>query len=153
MAFFIPLVFSYKQNCFKMKIFYVFLILVIGLASCSSNDDTDKIQSELLPINSVTLPVEFKRDSIYEIPFEYIRPTTCHVFDGFYYKKETNVRIIAIATSVIEQSNCGPATVNPLTQILNFKPTIEDSYIFKIWKGKDSNNQDIFEETEIPVVP
>ncbi|MES2812167.1 MAG: hypothetical protein V4670_06830 [Bacteroidota bacterium] len=136
-----------------MKKICGFLVLLFGFVSCTTNDDYIKYHPELLPIESVTLPTEFVRDNIYEIPFEYIRPTTCHVFEGFYYEKEANVRTIAIETSVIEQSGCTVATVNPITEILYFRPTLEDSYIFKIWKGKDSNGQNIFEEIEIPVVP
>jgi hypothetical protein len=58
-----------------------------------------------------------------------------------------------VLTTVIEQDNCKGVTVNPLEKFLSFKPTTESSYVFKIWKGKDTNGNDVFEEIEIPVVP
>ncbi len=129
----------------------VFVTIFIG---CSVGEDNNpKFHLELLPIDSAVLPLEFKKDSIYELPFNYIRPSTCHIYEGFYYERNLNIRTIAIQTSVIEQDNCTTATVNPITQILQFKPTTETSYIFKLWKGKDANGVDIYEEITIPVIP
>ena len=136
-----------------MKKIILLVIVVFSFISCSTEVEGDKFHLELLPIDSVVLPVEFKKDSLYELPFNYIRPSTCHIFEGFYYKKESNVRTIAIQTSVLEQNNCTVATVNPLTQVLQFKATTETSYVFKLWKGTDANGADIFEEITIPVVP
>lgn len=135
-----------------MKQIFIIILVVIGFTSCNTDNDTD-FHYELLPVESVTLPAEFKRDSIYEIPFQYIRPSSCHAINGFYYDKESNIRTVAIETIVFEQNNCTTAPINPLTVILNFKPTVENSYVFKLWKGKDANGQDIFEEIEIPVIP
>lgn len=137
-----------------MKQFLLLLGFAIIFAGCSmGEDDKPKFHLELLPIDSAVLPLEFKKDSIYELPFNYIRPSTCHIYEGFYYERNLNIRTIAIQTSVIEQDNCTTATVNPITQILQFKPTTETSYIFKLWKGKDANGLDIYEEITIPVIP
>lgn len=135
-----------------MKKLLFFSILIMTVIGCS-NDDETRIRYEYVPVDSAQLPSEFKKDSIYELPITYVRPSTCHFFDGFYYDKNSNVRTVAIVNGVFEQENCTTAPVNPLTQILKFKPTTETSYIFKLWKGEDSNGNDIYEETEIPVVP
>jgi hypothetical protein len=135
-----------------MKKSFLFALLSIVFGSCST-DDGIRYTSELLPIETITLPAEFKRDSLYEIPMQYIRPSTCHVYEGIYYRKEANIRTIAIGTSVLEQNNCTTAPINPLPVLLRFIPTTEDSYVFKVWKGKDANGINIFEETEIKVVP
>ena len=135
-----------------MKKLVFFLILVTALFGCS-NDDRNDVRYEYIPVDSVVLPAEFKKDSIYELPFKYVRPTTCHFFEGFYYDRNSNVRTIAIVNGVVEQDNCTTAPINPMTEILRFIPTTEASYIFKLWKGEDSNGNDIYEEHEIPVVP
>jgi len=133
---------------------YIALFIVLFFAlSCDTEDKGTKFHLEILPIETATLPVEFKKDSIYELPFTYIRPSNCHIYEGFYYEKSSNKRTIAIQTTVLEQDNCGAAPLNPLTEVLNFKPTTEASYIFRLFKGTDSAGQDIFEEIEIPVVP
>ena len=135
------------RNC------WLLVLVAIGFISCNTDVEGDKFHLELLPIDSAILPLEFKKDSIYELPFKYIRPSTCHVFEGFYYERNLNVRTIAIQTSVLEYDNCVSAAVNPITEILKFKPTTETSYIFKLWKGKDANDVDIYEEITIPVIP
>jgi hypothetical protein len=137
-----------------MKKYWLLIAVVFTFIGCSlGDDDSTKFHLELLPIDSATLPAEFKKDSVYELPFRYVRASTCHVFEGFYYKKEANVRTIAIQTSVVEQLNCTTPSVNPLEAILQFKPTVESSYVFKLWKGKDDGGEDVYEEIEIPVVP
>lgn len=136
-----------------MKKYIALFALFCTMLSCSTDVNQDKFHLELLPVDSAVLPAQFKKDSIYELPISYIRPSNCHIFDGFYYEKDLNKRTIAIQTSVLEHSGCGPAPVSRLTEILNFKPTTESSYVFRLWKGKDASGQDVFEETEIPVVP
>jgi hypothetical protein len=135
-----------------MKKTALLLIAAFSIISCSTEYEGDKFHLESLPIDSAILPVEFKKDSVYELSFNYIRPTTCHIFEGFYYEKNSNIRTIAIQTTVLEQNNCETATVNPITEIFQFKPTTETSYVFKLWKGT-VNGADVFEEIEIPVVP
>lgn len=138
-----------------MKKVLLLLATVVSLASCSlGSDDGIKFHTELLPIENAILPSEFERDSIYELPFTYFRPSTCHVFEGFYYAKDANVRTIAIHTSVLEQGGCTTPTVNPITEILQFTPSESyNSYIFRLWKGKNESGVDVYDEVEIPVVP
>lgn len=134
----------------------IFLLLIIGIAlvSCSlETEDGTNFHTELLPIESAILPNEFKRDKVYDLPFTYVKPSTCHIFQGFYYEKVGNIRTIAINTNVVEQAGCTVPTVNPNTEILKFKPSNYESYVFKLWKGTNDSGEDIFEIIEIPVVP
>jgi hypothetical protein len=131
----------------------LFAILAITLMACNKDDDRVTFHEELLPVNNVTFPTQFKRDSLYIIPIEYIRPSTCHAFEGFYYSKNLNKRTVAVATTVFEQNNCTTPSLNTMTADLRFIPTTEASYIFRLWKGKDGNGNDVFQEFEIPVVP
>ncbi|MCL9809584.1 hypothetical protein [Flavobacterium luminosum] len=137
-----------------MKKFVFLCLIFLSVSSCGLwDDDSVPYHGEILPVESAVLPTEFKKDSVYELPIRYVRPTTCYLFDGFYYQKDLNVRVVAIYTTVFEQKGCVPPTTNPVTEILKFKPTTESSYIFKFWKGKDTQGQNIFEEVEVPVVP
>ncbi|WP_310556071.1 hypothetical protein [Flavobacterium sp.] len=136
-----------------MKKFLLLLATLTLIFSCSPNvEENQKFHLELLPVHTITLPAEFVRNQEYDLSIQFIRPSTCHIFEGFYYEKNLNVRTIAIQTSVIENSSCLAAAAIPVTQILKFKPTELDSYIFKIWKGKSPTDQDIYEEFVIPVV-
>jgi metal-dependent HD superfamily phosphatase/phosphodiesterase len=136
-----------------MKKILLLLGVTFTIISCSVADDNTKFHLELLPVKSADLPATFKKDSLYELSIQYVRPSTCHIFDGFYYDKNANKRTIAIQTTVVEQNNCTDAPVNPLTEILEFIPTTESSYIFRLWKGRNANGVDVYDEVEIPVVP
>ncbi len=137
-----------------MKKLLLLFAVVLVFVGCDLDDDNyQRSHMELLPIESATFPAEFREGQVYEIPIQYSRPSTCHVFEGFYYEKNENIRTIAIQTTVLEQDNCTTPTTNPITEVLKFVATTEDSYIFKLWKGKNDNGEDIFEEIEVPVVP
>ena len=124
------------------------------LVRCSPGDENNpKFHLELLPVHSSTFPTQFTKDVEYEIPIQFVRPSNCHVFEGFYYDKSLNTRTVAIQSSVLEQGNCIVTPQPPSTQILRFKPTTETSYIFKLWKGVDASGADIYEEITIPVIP
>ncbi|WP_309608511.1 hypothetical protein [Flavobacterium sp.] len=135
----------------KIVLIFVALLLFFG---CSPNDENNtKFHLELLPIHSSTFPAQFTQDVEYDIPIQFIKPSNCNVFEGFYYDKNLNIRTIAIQSSVLEQDNCIVAPQPPSTQILRFKPTTETSYVFKLWKGVDASGADIYQEITIPVIP
>lgn len=131
----------------KAILFSIFLGLLV---SCNKNDDNYQNSVELLPVAKAEMPATFAKDSTSEIPVKFLRPTTCHIFDGFYYQKESNQRIVAIYSEQIEQSNC----VTPLDtsiQVLNFKPRDTGMYHFKFWKGKDNTGTNVFYEYDVHV--
>ena len=135
----------------KIVLIFVALLLFFG---CSPNDENNtKFHLELLPIHSSTFPAQFTQDVEYDIPIQFIKPSNCNVFEGFYYDKNLNIRTIAIQSSVLEQDNCIVAPQSASTQTLRFKPTTETSYVFKLWKGVDASGADIYQEITIPVIP
>lgn len=136
-----------------MKKLLLLFAVVITFIGCSPNeDDNPKFHLELLPVQSIDLPAEFTRGVVYDLHIQFIRPTTCHLFDGFFYEKNLNVRTIAVQTSVVELNSCMPTSQEPTIQVLKFKPAEESSYIFKLWKGKDAYGVNVYEEIEVPVV-
>lgn len=125
----------------------IFLLVV----SCSPESDEPKVHFELLPIESVEMPVEFHVNTENEIKLHFLRPTTCHGFNGFYYGKEDYTRTVAIESYVLEKNDCAPLTNQELIETLRFKPTETGTYLFKFWKGKDTNGDNIFEEISVDV--
>lgn len=133
-----------------MKKAILFSAAFVLLVSCNNNDDDYQRTVELLPVAKAEMPTEFVKDSITNIPVKFLRPTTCHIFDGFYYQKESNQRTVAVYLEQLEQSNC----VTPLDtsiQVLNFKPRDTGMYHFKFWKGKDSSGTNLFDEYDVHV--
>lgn len=125
----------------------VFLMLI----SCSTETDEPKVHYEVLPIDSVVMPTDFYVNVENEIIINFLRPTSCHGFDGFLYEKDGFTRTVAVQAFVVEQENCTVLTNAMSEQTLKFKPTEIGTYLFKFWKGKDTNGNDIFEEISIDV--
>ncbi len=70
-----------------MKKYVLLLGVVIStLTSCNIGDDMESFYLEVLPIESVEMPEEFIFGETHEIFMDYIRPTSCHVFNDFLYQ-------------------------------------------------------------------
>ena len=53
----------------------------------------------------------------------------------------------------MNQSNCLEISAEEpsLEATLNFSVVYNETYLFRFYKGKDENGEDIFEEVEVPV--
>ena len=108
---------------------------------------------ELLPVDSVIMPAEFHVNTENLIVIKFLRPTSCHAFDSFYYVKDGFTRTVAVQSYVVEENGgCTTLTNQIAEQTLRFQPTETGTYTFKFWKGKDSNGANIFEEITIDVI-
>jgi len=136
-----------------MKNSILLLVLITSILGCSiDNNTSDSFTYEVLPIHSYELPDTLTLGETYEIKLRYQKPTACHLFQGIYYDKKLNTRTIAIQTSVNDNQVC-TAEVPPLSDVsFNFYVTNTGSYIFKFYKGKDADDNNIFEDVEIQVV-
>ena len=135
-----------------MKKLFFALFTLVFITSCSINDDDNqKYHYEILKVDSFTVPASFTLGETSVITVRYLRPTECHFFDGFYYEKDLNKRIIAVQSRVLQEPTCLPLINEVVEKTFNFKATSNGSYIFKFYKGVDANNVDVFEEVEIPV--
>ena len=135
----------------KRILFLVSLVFLFN--SCGIDDDTINYHYEILPVDSFELPESFVYGHNYPIKIYYKRPTTCHGFDGFYYESHLNTRTIAVQSIVVNQNNCEDINFNDpaMEATLNFSVVYHDTYLFKFYKGKDENGENIFEEVEVPV--
>ncbi|CAM4012947.1 hypothetical protein FLSI110296_09260 [Flavobacterium sinopsychrotolerans] len=134
-----------------MKKLILLTLFLLTLVSCSIDDDQQKYSSEILPIDSYTLPESFKLGETYEIKLKYKKPSDCHYFQGIYYDKDLNIRTIGIQTTVLESTDCKPLTTEATEVSFKFYVTNTGSYIFKFYKGEDADGKNIFEEVEVPV--
>lgn len=127
------------------------LLCLLTLSSCSLDDDAPQYRLELLPIESVELPSEFQIGNTYSITLRYIKPTTCHIYDGIYFEKDLNIRTFAVRSAVLLGGNCLSTDNEVVEQTFDFYVTSNGSYIFKFWHGTDENGEEIYLEYEIPV--
>ena len=135
-----------------MKKLILALFIVVFITSCSLDDDNNpKYHYEILKVDSFIVPAFFTLGETAEIKVKYIKPTECHYFDGFYYEKDLNKRIVAVQSRVLQEPSCLALNNIIVEKTFNFKATSNGTYIFKFYKGKDANGLNLFEEIEIPV--
>jgi hypothetical protein len=134
-----------------MKHFVLLTFILLTLVGCSADNDQPNYSYEVNPIDSYTIPTEFKLGETYAITLKFTRPTECHLYQGIYYSKNLNVRTIAIKTVVDKNQACVQNEPMQSEVTFDFFVTNTGSYIFKFYKGKDANDVSIFEEVEVPV--
>lgn len=135
-----------------MKKIVLLFILISSFLSCSTDNDSPSYTYSVLPVVSYIVPTSFTLGKTYEIKLKYQKPTSCHIYQGVYYDKDSNTRTIAVQTAVQKDQVCS-TEIPPISETsFNFIPTNPGSYIFKFYKGKDTDGKDIFESVEIPVV-
>jgi hypothetical protein len=131
-----------------MKKIALFFVLAITLISCS--DEGNSAAYFLSYVDSVEMPDSYKVDSISVIKVSYKRPSDCHVYDGFFVKRDDNIRTVAIQfVRPDHQNDCLPD--NTVFQMpLQFKPAASGTYLFKFWSGR-TDGEDTYIEHEILV--
>ncbi|MES2544474.1 MAG: hypothetical protein V4548_06290 [Bacteroidota bacterium] len=134
------------------KIFFLLFIIVITVASCNIYDEPNN-KFELLPVESVVMPDSYKVDSTSQITVKYRRPSTCHIFNGFYYDINEFTRTVAVESIKLDQNNCTDANI--LSEIpLDFHPQKEGIYTFKFFTGTNATSgEDEFLNYEVEVLP
>ena len=128
------------------------LCSLLLLASCSVDNDSTNYSFEVLPVESVDIPNEFEWGQTYPIKVFYLRPSTCHSFNEFYYLKENNERIVAPINVVFEADTCTDLEDTIVEATFNFVVNTYGSYIFKFWQGEDANGEDQYLTIEVPVI-
>lgn len=129
-------------------------LLLLGLLifnSCLNNDnDTPNYTFEYLPIDSAITPASFTYGAIDTITVKYTLPNGCYSFDRIYYETKDTTRIVAITAFVELDENCTEALIQEEKKFA-VKASQEEDYVFKFFKGIDSNGDNIFEEVIVPV--
>ena len=137
-----------------MKKLVSIVLALFLLNSCSvDQDEQPNYTVSVLPIESVIMPTvstTLPAPTTYPIIIKYKNPNSCTRYNGFYYKKDSNIRIVGITASVL-QENCTPLTGAPLEVELKFLPSNTGKYIFKFYKGKDAAGNNLFVTDTIPV--
>lgn len=138
-----------------MKKFTLLLFLTISFISCSLDEDNGpNYHYEILPIDSYVVADTFDFGTTYQIKLFYKYPTSCHSFGGIYFDRYLNERVFAIQSIVTNSQDCVTfdENENELREVnVDFHVLSTETYLFKFYKGKDDEGNNIFEEVEIPV--
>lgn len=138
-----------------MKRIILTCLFSIILFSCSLDDGLDdygNFKTEILPIDEITLPTSLNYEEKYTIPFKYTLPDGCHSYDQLYYASKDSTRTVAVYV-LVDQSEgaCDDVVVQEEDEFVLTVSQTED-YIFKIWKGTNDQDEDVFEEYIVPVL-
>lgn len=140
-----------------MKKIFALLSLVLMCVSCLPDDsDYPKYHLELVPIDSVEIPMFFVQGETYDIKLFYKKLSTCHYPNGFYYQSEFNSRTIAVENVVYHRDDCSTdIPEEDLIQQMNFDFKVtqqeETVYTFKFYQGTEENGTPIYLIVEVPV--
>ncbi len=132
---------------------YIYLLLAVGFItlSCEPKNEEPSATLETLTVSQVTMPEKFAKDSVTEIPIQYIRPTVCHSFYDFYYEKSGLNRTVAIVALKEKSGTSCPVSQLSYTATLKFKPVALGTYHFKFWSSTDAQGVDQFFEYDAVV--
>lgn len=133
----------------KIHILLMFFSLV--LASCSLDDEPSS-DEVMLPVESVIIPQTMELNIEHRIMIKYKRPTTCHLFNGFYYETNNLIRTIAISAVKLNENNCQSAEdEGPYEVAFKFTPTKAEVYHFKFWTGTAAGGVEEYLEYDVEV--
>lgn len=146
-----------------MKLFYYLLLpLLLLFAACSS--DSDALSSDTandvvgetsilanVPITNLTVPNNFVLGETYTLDFSYILPSACYYYESLDYSVVNSTEIIlAVEVYVDLVSNCDQVETEGENSFVITIQEVQD-YTFKLWKGTNSDGDDVFEEIIVPV--
>jgi len=135
----------------KNILFILFTVFIFN--QCSIDDDTPQQHFEMLPVESISFPNEFVLNNTYTIEFTFLRPTNCHAYNNMVIIKEGANRTLGVNALVFENDNCAPLTTNASAlQHFEFKVIYDQVYHFHVWKGKDAQGNDVYDDYDIPVI-
>jgi hypothetical protein len=130
----------------KLTILSLALVL---FGSCLKDDDPI-FNYELLPVDEAILPASFTFGAQDTIAIKYTLKNSCYLFDNLYYEYQDTARIVAVNALVSLDVTCAEIiSQKEYKFVVNVEQ--EEDYVFKFWKGTDSNGENIFEEFIVPV--
>ncbi|WP_405610138.1 hypothetical protein [Polaribacter sp. Asnod1-A03] len=133
-----------------MKKLTLLLFGLIVFSSCLKDSDTLNYTYEYLPIDEAITPDSFTFGEVDTIHIKYSLPSYCYSFDRIYYETQDTTRIVAVTAFVDLEADCAEAIVQEEYKI-PILATQEEDYVFKFFKGVDSDGENIFDEIIVPV--
>lgn len=135
-----------------MKKFSLLLLAILLLSSCLNNDnDVANFSYEYVAIDEAITPASFTFGEKDSITVKYSLPNSCYFFDRMYYEYKDSTRIVAVIAYVdLKNSICNLPAIEEEHKFA-VTATQREDYIFKFYKGRDTNGDSIFDEVVVPV--
>jgi nitrate/TMAO reductase-like tetraheme cytochrome c subunit len=127
----------------------VLCLLTVFVSSCL-NDNEHNLTHELLPIDEAIVPASFIFGQKDTIAIKYTLKNSCYHFDNLYYEYQDTARVVAVSAFVSLEDACAEI-ISQKEYKFAVNVTQQEDYVFKFWKGTDSNGENIFEEIIVSV--
>jgi len=131
------------------KIIFTLFIGLFLLSSCKEGPVQELVLLPVTEVIEIPTRLEYQNLTNFKVKFEF--PNDCYRFHGFDFTYFRNERTIAVRALKILDATCNDGQLFEFTASFQMMPEQEDEYIFKFWKGKDTNGNDIFETYVLPV--
>lgn len=118
--------------------------------ACLNNDDNSNFTYEYLPIDEAITPASFTFGEVDTITVKYSLPNGCYSFNNLYYEYQDTTRVVAITALVALDRVCTEAIIQEEYKF-PVRANQQEDYLFKFWKGRDSQGNSMYEEVLIPV--
>lgn len=132
------------------KLIFIAIFTILFTSCADSGNDLPNFHYEIIPIEEATIPSSFELDETYDITIKYDLPNGCYSFHSLYYKHEDTKRVVAVYALVLDDVVCTEAIISE-EYTFEVKASQEEDYTFKLWKGVDDDDEDIFDEVIVPV--
>lgn len=132
-----------------IKKIIVLCLLTVFISSCL-NDNEHDFTYELLSIDEAIVPASFIFGQKDTIAIKYTLKNSCYSFDNLYYEYQDTARVVAVRAFVSLEDACTEITSQKEYKFA-VNVTQQEDYVFKFWKGTDSNGENIFEEIIVSV--
>lgn len=126
------------------------LIIGVVLFSACLNDDYDNFVYEFVKIDEVITPESFTFGKKDTLKLKYSLPSSCYQFNDVYYEYQDTARLVAVRALVNVDADCKEVVTEREVSLV-VEAVQKEDYLFKIYKGKDSDGKSIFEEIVVPV--
>ena len=132
-----------------IKKIIVLCLLTVFISSCL-NDNEHDFTYELLSIDEAIVPASFIFGQKDTIAIKYTLKNSCYSFDNLYYEYQDTARVVAVRAFVSLEDACAEI-ISQKEYKFAVNVTQQEDYVFKFWKGTDSNGENIFEEIIVSV--
>ncbi len=133
----------------------VMLLLLPKLFLACSVDEIPTFSFETLPVaNVLSVPDTFVVGEIASIDISYLRPSTCHSFEGIQLEPETttNINIAVLARLVEGRAPCTDLSNEEVTVPIAFNPLEPGEVTLNFLTGTDAEGQPTFITFNVPVI-
>lgn len=134
-----------------MKKLALLLTGILIFSSCLNSDNNlPNYTFDFLAIDEYDVPDNFTFGETDTVAVKYTLPNSCYSFDNIYYEIQDTTRIVAINSYLRLDEDCSEVAVQEEFKFV-INVSQQEDYVFKFYKGKDTNGENTFEEVVVPV--